>query len=95
MSLDQATVKRIATLARIKLKEDKMAEMQKDLNGILHFVAQLNEVDTSDVEAIAGVNIPAMPLRKDKITDGNCVDKILKNAPEVACNMFVVPKVVE
>lgn len=95
MSLDQETVKRIATLARLKLSEERMKPMQQDLNHILHFIDQLNEVDTSQVEPMAGVNTPAMPFRKDVVNDGNYVEKILENAPEVACNMFVVPKVVE
>lgn len=95
MSLDQETVKRIATLARLKLDADRMGPMQHDLNNILHFIDQLNEVDTSSVEAMAGGNMAMMPFRPDQVTDGNCVDKILSNAPEVICNMFVVPKVVE
>ena len=95
MSLDQEAVKRIATLARLKLNEDRIGPMQKDLNHILHFIDQLNQVDTAHVEPMAGVNTPAMPFRKDVVNDGNYVEKILENAPEVACNMFVVPKVVE
>jgi aspartyl-tRNA(Asn)/glutamyl-tRNA(Gln) amidotransferase subunit C len=95
MSLDQETVKRIAILARLKLSSDRIGPMQQDLNRILHFIDQLNEVDTSQVEPIAGVNTQSMPFRKDEVTDGDKVEKILANAPEVACNMFVVPKVVE
>ncbi len=95
MSLDQATIKRIATLARLKLSDDRIEPMQQDLNRILHFIDQLDEVDTSQVEPMAGGNTSLMPIRKDVINDGNYVEKILANAPEVACNMFVVPKVVE
>jgi len=95
MSLDQKTVKRIATLARLKLSDDRIGPMQQDLNRILHFIDQLNEVDTSQVDPMAGVNTPFMTMRKDVVNDGNYVEKILANAPEVACNMFVVPKVVE
>lgn len=95
MSLDQETVKRIATLARLKLSMDRIGPMQQDLNNILHFIDQLNEVDTSHVEAMVGGNRATMPFRPDQVTDGNCVDKILANAPEATCNMFVVPKVVE
>jgi aspartyl-tRNA(Asn)/glutamyl-tRNA(Gln) amidotransferase subunit C len=95
MSLDQETIKRVATLARLKLKTEQIGPMQQDLNNILQFIDQLNEVDTSGVEAMVGGRITTMPFRSDKITDGNCVQKILENAPEVTCNMFVVPKVVE
>ncbi len=95
MSLDQEAVKRIATLARLKLNADRIGPMQQDLNNILHFIDQLNEVDTSQVEPMVGGNGVIMPFRPDQVTDGNCVDKILGNAPEMTCNMFVVPKVVE
>lgn len=95
MSLDQETVKRIATLARLKLSSERISPMQTDLNNILHFIDQLNEVDTSHVEAMVGGGQAIMPFRPDRVNDGNCVEKILGNAPEVTCNMFVVPKVVE
>jgi len=95
MSLNQEAVKRIATLARLKLDQTRIGPMQQDLTHILHLINQLNEVDTAHVEPMAGVNTPAMPFRADDVTEGNLVDQILANAPEVACNMFVVPKVVE
>ncbi len=95
MSLDQETVKRIAKLARLKLSDDRIIPMQQDLNRILAFIDQLNEVDTSHIESLEGENMPSMPFRHDTVNDGNYVEEILANAPEVACNMFVVPKVVE
>jgi aspartyl-tRNA(Asn)/glutamyl-tRNA(Gln) amidotransferase subunit C len=95
MSLDQETVKRIATLARLKLNAEHIGPMQHDLNNILHFVEQLSEVDTSHTEEMVGANATKIPLRTDQVTNGDCVDKILANAPDVACHMFVVPKVVE
>lgn len=95
MSLDQEAIKRIATLASLKLSPERMKSMQNDLNCILQLIDQLSEVDTSSVEPLSGVNTPQMPMREDVVNDGNYVDKILANAPEVACNMFVVPKVVE
>lgn len=95
MSLDQETVKRIAKLARLKLNEDRMGAMQQDLNQILHFIDQLNEVETSHVEGITSVNTPSLPFRQDSVIDDNKVAEVLANAPEVACQMFVVPKVVE
>lgn len=95
MSLDQETVKRIATLARLKLDAEHMGSMHHDLNNILHFIDQLNEVDTSHTQEMVGGNRAIMPFRPDQVTDGNYVEKILANAPEMTCNMFVVPKVVE
>lgn len=95
MSLDQETVKRIATLARLKISTERIGPMQHDLNSILHFIDQLNEVEASHVDAMVGVTVDSMPFRVDQVTDGNCAEKVLANAPEVMCNMFVVPKVVE
>ena len=95
MSLEKEAVKRIATLARLKLSEERIGPMQQDLNHILDFIDQLNEVNAANVEPMAGVNTPSMPFRKDIVNDGGQVEKVLANAPEVAVNMFVVPKVVE
>ena len=79
MSLDHDTVKRIARLARLKLTEERLKPMQEDLNHILHFIDQLNEVETADVELMADVNIPSMPMRRDQVTEENMVDKILEH----------------
>jgi aspartyl-tRNA(Asn)/glutamyl-tRNA(Gln) amidotransferase subunit C len=95
MSLDRKTVAHIATLARLKLKEEELDAYAKELQGILHWVEQLNQVDVSGVEPMSGVERFALPRRKDAITDGNCRERILANAPEPAAGFFAVPKVVE
>jgi aspartyl-tRNA(Asn)/glutamyl-tRNA(Gln) amidotransferase subunit C len=95
MPLDRAAVAHIATLARIKVPEIELDAIARELDGILHWVEQLKEVDTTNVEPMTGAVRMALPRRKDEITDGNCRDKILANAPEVAHGFFVVPKVVE
>lgn len=95
MSLDLDTVKRIAYLARLKVDENRAESVRDDLNNILGFINQLNEINTDGVNPMVGVGAEAMPMREDKVTDGGVVDKILANAPEQAAHMFVVPKVVE
>jgi aspartyl-tRNA(Asn)/glutamyl-tRNA(Gln) amidotransferase subunit C len=95
MPLDRAAVAHIATLARIKVPEGELDAMAKELDGILHWVEQLKEVDTANVEPMTGAVRMALPRRKDEITDGDCRDKILANGPETAHGFFVVPKVVE
>lgn len=95
MALDQETVKRIATLARLKISDERIPSVEQDLNRILQFIDQLNEVDTTGIEPMGSATVSSLPLRDDDVTDGGYVEKILANAPEVACNMFVVPKVVE
>jgi aspartyl-tRNA(Asn)/glutamyl-tRNA(Gln) amidotransferase subunit C len=95
MSLDKATVARIATLARIKLPEADRAAVGQELDGILGWVEQLGEVDTAGVAPMASVARITLPLREDRVTDGDRPDDILKNAPAVAHGFFTVPKVVE
>ena len=95
MPLDRAAVAHIATLARIKVPEGELEAMAKELDGILHWVEQLKEVDTANVEPMTGAVRMALPRRKDEITDGNCRDKVLANGPETVHGFFVVPKVVE
>lgn len=95
MSLDPATVRRIARLARIHLDEAEVARFQHELNGILGWIEQLNEVDVTEVQPLAGAAQMALKMREDVVTDGNVPEKVLANAPERAGNFFAVPKVVE
>jgi aspartyl-tRNA(Asn)/glutamyl-tRNA(Gln) amidotransferase subunit C len=95
MALDKATVARIATLARIKLPEAEQEHLAGELSAILSWIEQLNEVDTTGVEPMSSVAAVALPMREDEVTDGNCRDKILANAPETVNGFFAVPKVVE
>ena len=95
MSLDKATVARIATLARIKLPEADRAAMGHELNQILLWVEQLREVDTDGVEPMTSVAQMSLPMREDVISDGDRAGEILRNAPGGAHGFFTVPKVVE
>lgn len=95
MSVDIATVKRVARLARIAVSEEDAVRMSGELNTILGFVEQLNEVDVSGVEPMTSVTPMAMRERQDVVNDGNKAADIVANAPESADNFFVVPKVVE
>jgi len=95
MAVDAATVKKIAHLARIKLPEDKLAPMTRELNGILNWVEQLNEVKTEGVEPMTSAAKTKLHWREDKITDGGIAPDILRNAPETENGFFTVPKVIE
>jgi aspartyl-tRNA(Asn)/glutamyl-tRNA(Gln) amidotransferase subunit C len=95
MSVDQATVKRIARLARIAVSEEDVPHLQGELNAILGFVEQLNEVDVSGVEPMTSVTPMAMKKRQDGVTDGGYPERVLGNAPVREDGYFVVPKVVE
>jgi aspartyl-tRNA(Asn)/glutamyl-tRNA(Gln) amidotransferase subunit C len=95
MSVDQATVRRIARLARIRLDEADVPQMQDELNAILSFVEQLNEVDVDGVEPMTSVTPMAMKMRQDIVTDGGDVASILANAPASEDGFFVVPKIIE
>lgn len=95
MSLDKATVASIAALARLRVPEDRLAAMVGDLNAILGFVEQLDEVDTAGVEPLASVTGHALPMRDDVVTDGGYPERVTANAPDPAGNFYAVPKVVE
>ncbi len=95
MALDHATVRRIATLARIRVEENEVAALRNDLNGILAWIEQLNEVDVSGVAPLTGAASMALAMRPDVVTDGGYPDQILANAPERIGDFFAVPKVVE
>jgi len=95
MALDKATVARIATLARIKLPPSEQEHLAQELSTILGWMEQLGEVDTAGVEPMSSVAQMRLPTRDDEVSDGNCRDKILANAPAAERGFFVVPKVVE
>ena len=95
MSLDPATVRRIAKLARIRLEDQEVAQLQIELNGILGWIEQLAEVDVEGVEPLAGAAQMALKMREDVVTDGGIAARVLANAPERQGNFFTVPKVVE
>lgn len=95
MSIDAATVKRIGRLARIRVEENEVEKYQGELNAILGFVEQLNEVDVTGVEAMTSVTPMTLRRREDAITDGGYADRIVANAPLSEDNFFMVPKVVE
>ena len=99
MSLDKATVARIATLARIKVAENDLDHMAGELRSIMSWIEQLNEVNTEGVEPMTSAVEVTLPQRKDVVNDGGYPDKILANARDAVRQgeggFFTVPKVVE
>lgn len=95
MSVDAATVKRIAHLARIKLDDQEVAPLERELNGILNWIEQLGEVDTDGVEPMTAVIPNKLRWREDVVTDGGYPEKVLANAPQAEFGFFAVPKVIE
>ena len=95
MSVDTATVARIAALARIKVTEAELEAMVPELNGILAWVEQLGEVDVAGVEPMTAVIENHLRLRDDVVTDGGIRDSVLANAPAAEHGFFGVPKVIE
>lgn len=94
MSVDKKTVRRIARLSRIAVTDDEIPRLQDNLNAILDFVAQLNEVDVRGVEPMTSVMPMQMRMRPDVVTDGEIADQIVANAPASDERYFVVPKVI-
>ena len=95
MSVDHATVKRVARLARLKVNDEDVPRLAGELNAILGFIEQLNEVDVSGVEPLTSVVTMKMKMREDQLTDGHYPQKIVANAPAQEDAFFMVPKVVE
>ena len=95
MSLDKATVAKIARLARLKVDDAQLEPMVRELNNILAFVEQLNEVKTDGVPPLTSVVETRLKMRDDVVTDGGHAEKILANAPAAEAGFFTVPKVVE
>ena len=95
MSVDAATVRRIAHLARIAVTDAEVPHLQGELNAMLAFVEQLQEVNVEGVEPMTSVMPMDMKKREDVVNDGEIVDKVIANAPESEDHFFLVPKVVE
>lgn len=95
MAIDAATVRKVAHLARIKTPEDRLEPLAAELNGILAWIEQLDEVDIQGVEPMTSNVSQPLRLREDEVTDGNKIAAILSNAPQSADGFFVTPKVVE
>lgn len=95
MSVDKNTVRKVARLARIAVPEERLEPMAAELNGILAWIEQLNEVDVAGVDAMTTPVAMTLPMRDDVISDGGIPDQVLANAPKSEDGFFVVPKVVE
>jgi aspartyl-tRNA(Asn)/glutamyl-tRNA(Gln) amidotransferase subunit C len=95
MAIDAATVKKVASLARLSEPDDRLEALAGELNGILTWIEQLNEVDTEGVEPMTSAVAAKLPLRSDEVTDGGDAASILANAPKSERGFFIVPKVLE
>ena len=95
MSVSSEQVRHIAKLARIAMSEEELERLVPEINNILGWVEQLSEVNTDGVEPLTAVIDQKLRLRGDAVTDGDCRDAVLANAPEAEHGFFAVPKVIE
>ena len=95
MSVDAATVKRIAHLARIRIEDADVAPLEAELNAIIGWIEQLSEVDTTGIPPMTAVIPNHLKWRDDVVTDGAMQDKVLGNSPDAAFGFYAVPKVIE
>jgi len=95
MTIDAATVRKVAKLAHIRESEDRLESLAAELSGIMGWIEQLNEVDTDGVEPMASAVAVSLPMRDDVVTEGGDPAAVLANAPNARGGFFVVPKVVE
>ena len=95
MKIDKNTINKIARLSRIKLDDKESEDYINDLNSILDWVEQLNEVNTENVEPLSNISSSILPKREDVSNDTNSSEEVLENAPDKLEGFFAVPKVVE
>ena len=95
MSIDTATARKVAKLARIRVEEADLPKLAEQLSGILGFMEQLNEVDVTGIEPMVSVTPMRLARRADVVTDGNIQGQVLATAPDAREGFFAVPKVVE
>lgn len=95
MSLTTEDTKKIARLARIRMEGDQVEHFTNEINGILHWVEQLQEVNTDGVKQMTSVAELTLPMRKDEVNDGHIQEQVIRNAPTSEYGCFVVPKVIE
>ena len=95
MAIDAETVRRVAKLARIAEPEARLEPLAREIDGIVRWIEQLNEVDTEGVEPLASNVNASLPMRDDVVTDGGDSARVLSNAPRTEDGFFIVPKVVE
>lgn len=95
MAVDKDTVRKVARLARLAVPDERLEPMTRELNGILKWVEQLQEIDTQDVPPMTSVVSMTLRMREDVVTDGGNAGDLMANAPDGEDNFFTVPKVVE
>lgn len=95
MSVTKDDVKKVARLSRIAVEDERLEALVGELNGILGWIDQLNEVDIEGVEPMTSVVEASLPMREDTVTDGDKVEDVLANAPKSEDGFFVVPRSVE
>jgi aspartyl-tRNA(Asn)/glutamyl-tRNA(Gln) amidotransferase subunit C len=93
--IDEAAVRRIAHLARVKISTEEAQSLKRELNGILAWIEELNMIPTEGVAPLTSLGGMQLMMRADAVTDGGCVTDIMKNAPKSEDNFFLVPKVIE
>lgn len=93
--LDTKMVQRVAKLSSLAVKDNELTTYATDLGGIINWMEQLNEVDITNVQPMVGTEIAQLRLREDVVTDGECKEDVLSNAPERIADFYAVPKVVE
>lgn len=95
MTVTRDDVRKVARLSRIAVPDERLDELAAELNGILGWIDQLNEVDVAGVEPLTSIVETRLPMREDVVTDGGIQDQVLANAPRSEHGFFVVPRSVE
>jgi aspartyl-tRNA(Asn)/glutamyl-tRNA(Gln) amidotransferase subunit C len=95
MTVDNATVRHIARLARLAVDEADLATLGAELSRVLDLADRLAAADTSGVEPMAHPHAQTLVWRADAVTEGDRADALLALAPEARGGFYLVPKVIE
>lgn len=95
MKIDDKLITYLEDLSRLKLSDEEQSKAKDDLGKILDYIDKLNELDTTDVEAVSHPFTFTNNFRVDEVKESTDRELILKNAPQKKDGCFKVPKTVE
>ncbi len=95
VALTETDLKRLASLARLRLESSELVVLKDQLGGVLDLVDQLQAVDTRGVEPLAHALDLELPLREDVVTEVNLREQYQSMSPQVESGLYLVPKVIE
>jgi len=95
VTISRKDIEKVAVLARIRVDDEQVSALQKDLGNILDLVDQLGAADTDAVEPMAHPLDAVQRLRADEVTETNQREAFQAIAPATENGLYLVPRVIE